>query len=128
VNHRLLRIALFVQGVYYGLTGLWGLLHFPSFRAVVGPKPDRFQFHATSVLVTVLGGMFVAAGTRPRPDPLFGLTAVASALALTGVELVHVPRIRKVFLLDMAAEVALAGLNVLGLLLQVGREEPPAAQ
>lgn len=122
MDARLLRAALRLQGAYYLLTGLWGLVHFPSFRAVVGPKPDRFQFQTTSLLVTVLGGMFLAASVRRRPDPLFGLTAAASALALAGVEVVHLPRIRKVFLLDTAAEAGLAALAGAGLAMAAPNE------
>lgn len=116
MDARLLRWTLGAQGAYYTATGLWGLLHERSFQAVVGPKPDRFQFQSTSVLVTVLGGAFLAAARRRRPDPLFGLTAAAAALALAGVEAAHLPRIRRVFLLDTIAELALAGLATAGLL------------
>ena len=128
MDTRLLRAALALQGAYYTVTGLWGLLHFPSFQAVVGPKPDRFQFQTTSLLITLLGGTFLAAALRRRPDPLFGLAAGAAALALAGVETAHLGRIRKVFLLDTAAEVGLAGLTGAGLLAaHRGRKDAGAA-
>jgi hypothetical protein len=43
---------LVVQGGYYFITGLWPLLHLPSFVAVTGPKDDYWLVKLVALLST----------------------------------------------------------------------------
>ena len=102
-----LRRLLQLQSVYYLITALWPVLHFPSFRWVVGPKPDRFQFFTTTWLIAVIGAALGLGARRDDPDPAIPALAVTGAAAFIGVELAFLKQIRKVFLLDMLAEAVL---------------------
>lgn len=44
-----------IQGWYYLVGGIWPLLHWKTFTAVAGPKPDRFQTEVTSGLFAAIG-------------------------------------------------------------------------
>ena len=100
------------QAVYYLVTGLWPIIHFRSFRWVVGPKPDRFQLYTTTLLIIVIGTV-LGMGARKRPlDVTVPTLGVLSAAAFIGVELRYIAKIRKVFLLDMLAEALIAAAIV----------------
>jgi hypothetical protein len=101
-----------IQAAYYAVTALWPVLHFPSFRWVVGPKPDRFQFFTTTWLIAVIAAALGVGARKAEPDAAVPTLAVTGAAAFIGVELAFIRQIRKVFLLDMAAE-ALLGAAVL---------------
>jgi hypothetical protein len=98
--------------VYYAVTALWPVLHFPSFQWVVGPKPDRFQFFTTTWLIAVIAAALGVGARKAEPDAAVPALAVTGAAAFIGVELAFIRQIRKVFLLDMLAE-ALLGAAVL---------------
>jgi len=56
------------QGAYFAATGVWPLVHMRSFEAITGPKADKRLVRTVGVLVTVIGGVLVAAGSEPtRP-------------------------------------------------------------
>lgn len=50
-------IIAMIQGLYYLLTSLWGLLHIESFMMVTGPKFDIWLVKMVSVLIIVLYAM-----------------------------------------------------------------------
>jgi hypothetical protein len=96
------------QGCYYLLGGLWPLVHFRSFQAVAGPKPDRFQTEVTSALFAAIG---VALLAHPRTEPLPRSTAVLSAASALGtmyVDLRHRRAIRGLFYAEAALEAVFA--------------------
>ena len=97
------------QGCYYLVGGFWPLLHFRSFEAVVGPKPDRFQTEVTSVLFVAIGAALLSA-TAEEGDvrPPARLLAVGSAAAVVGVEWRHFRRLPPVFWVEAALELAFA--------------------
>jgi hypothetical protein len=102
------RQVLAAQSVYYLVTGLWPVVHFPSFRFVVGPKPDRFQFFTTTWLIVVIGTALGFGARARRPDPAVATLGVVSAAAFVGVEAWYLRSIRKVFLVDLLAELIFA--------------------
>jgi hypothetical protein len=98
------------QGLYYLATGLWPLLHMPSFEAVTGPKTDKWLVRAVGVLVAAEGAALLVPARRGE-EPL-GLAAMAalSALGLAGIDAWYAltGRISPVYLADVAPELGLA--------------------
>jgi hypothetical protein len=95
------RRLLAAQAGYYLVTGVWPLVHFRSFTAVAGPKPDRFQTQVTGALFAAIGLALLAGDPRETGTRvLSGATAAASML----MELAYLPRIRKIFLAEACIE------------------------
>jgi hypothetical protein len=103
-------IVALVQGVFYAGTGLWALVDLDSFMAVTGPKTDRWLVKTVGILVTVIGGVLLLAWRRGVVPPEVVLLGVGSALSLATIDVVYVSNgtISPIYLLDAAAEVALA--------------------
>lgn len=104
--------------MYFAVTGVWPLLHMPSFVRVTGPKVDLWLVRMVAALALVIGLALLAAN-RETPHGSTALLGAGSAVAFMGVDLVYVSkgRIGKVYLLDAAAEAALLvgwGLWALG--------------
>jgi hypothetical protein len=99
-----------VQGGFYAVTGVWALVDLDSFMAVTGPKTDLWLVKTVGALVTVIGGVLLAAGWRRRVTRDVLLLGIGAALSLATIDLVYVSagRISKIYLLDAAAEVGLA--------------------
>jgi hypothetical protein len=91
-------------------TGVWPLLHRRSFETVTGPKVDWWLVQTVGVLVSVVGATLLAAGMRRRVAPELRALGIGCALGLAAIDVVHVSRgrIARVYLLDAAAEAALA--------------------
>ena len=117
------RWVLGVQAGMYILTGVWPLLHMPSFEAVTGPKTDDWLVHTVGLLLAVVGAVLLAASRRREIDRLFVGLAIGAALALAGIELVYVVNetISRIYLLDTAIELAFAALFGAGLTSAVAR-------
>jgi hypothetical protein len=98
------------QGLFYVATGVWPLLHRRSFEAVTGPKTDWWLVQTVGLLVSVTGGTLLLEARRPQVSAPVRALAVGCALGLAGIDVVHVTkrRISPVYLLDAAAELALA--------------------
>jgi hypothetical protein len=105
-----------MQGWFYGIGGLWPLVHFRSFEAVVGPKPDRLQTEVTAALFAAVGAALLAGTAEDRSSRPVRLLATAGGR--DGVRGLAAPaELRPLFL----AEAALEGLFVIGAL--SGRRE-----
>lgn len=94
------------QGAFNMLTGLWPLVHMPSFEAVFGPKTDRW-------LVRTVGGLLLANGVAQLCACKGGenveharRVGMGTAATLAAVDLVYVGNgtLSKMYLLDAAAE------------------------
>jgi hypothetical protein len=108
--------TLWVQGVYYLLTGVWPLVSIETFQRVSGRKTDHlvtgreadhWLVMTVGVLITAIAlTLLVAAWRRRRPAEV-AVLAVASAVALTAIDVVYVARevIPPIYLVDAAAEV-----------------------
>ena len=106
------------QGLYYFVTGVWPLVSIETFQMVTGWKTDHLVTGRESdhwlvmtvgVLIVAIAVTLLFAAWRRQESPEVALLAVASALALTGIDVVYVSRgtIAPIYLADAAAEVIL---------------------
>ena len=95
-----------VQGVYFALTGIWPLVHMPSFLAVTGDKTDKWLVRTVGAIVLVIGGVLIVAGARSAVDLEVVLLAAGGAIALGLVDVIYVSigRIPKIYLADAVVE------------------------
>ena len=98
------------QGAYFAATGVWPLVHMPSFEAVTGPKVDKWLVRTVGVLVAVVGGVLVAAGVRNKITGEVAALAIGSAVGLGIIDTVYATRgrISRIYLADAALEGAIA--------------------
>jgi hypothetical protein len=120
------------QGTWYVVTGVWPILSFRTFEAVVGPKPDRFQTQATGLVFVAVGLALQPWRNDPYPDTsgqdvaLSGtarLLAVATAGLTAAIELAYRRKVRPVFLADAALETVFAAAALAGTRLHVTAED-----
>jgi hypothetical protein len=95
------------QGVYFLLTGVWPLVHMPSFLWVTGDKTDLWLVETVSVLVIAMGVGLLTASYAPLPQAPVGWMAITAAAGLAIIEIVHVTRgtILPIYLADAVVEV-----------------------
>jgi hypothetical protein len=107
------RLLAFQSG-YYGVTGIWPILHLPSFEAITGPKIDDWLVHMVGLLAAVIGVVLGSATVRNRVrSPEVVLLAVTSAAAFAAIDLWYglSGRISPIYLGDAALQICLmAGL------------------
>lgn len=112
----LLIALLWVQGLYYLVTGVWPLVSIETFQMVTGRKTDhlvtgREADHwlvlTVGVLVTSIALALLTAAWLRRISSEVVIPAVTSALGLTAIDVIYVARqvILPVYLVDAAAEV-----------------------
>ena len=103
-----------IQSAYYGVTGIWPLLHLPSFELVTGPKIDDWLVHMVGLLAAAIGLVLSSATVRNRVrSPEVLLLAVTSAAAFAAIDLWYglTGRISPVYLADAGVQISLiAGL------------------
>lgn len=97
------------QGAYFFITGVWPLVHMPSFLAVTGSKTDLWLVQTVGVLIAVIGATLLLAGLARRVTWEVLTLAAGSALGLAGVDVVFVTGgvIPPIYLADAAAEALL---------------------
>src|SRR5687767_2403465 len=98
-----------VQAAYFFLTGVWPIVHVRSFMAVTGPKRDVWLVKTVGALITVIAVVIAMAAWRRAVSAEIVTLAIASAAALTAVDVWYVARrvIAKIYLVDAVAEVLL---------------------
>ena len=94
-------------GVYYIATGLWPILHLPSFVAVTGPKQDTWLVQVFGALIASLG---FSAILHRNAGPASAGVGLSTALVLAAGDVFFVARrrIRPTYLVDAVVEVVLA--------------------
>lgn len=99
------------QGVFDMVFGAWPIAHLPSFEVVTGPKVDGWLVKAVGSLLTVVGGVLLAAGAKRRVTPELRALAMGKGLALATIDFVYVSRKRipRVYLLDAALHLGFVG-------------------
>jgi hypothetical protein len=108
------RVLIGAQSAYSGLTGIWPILHLPSFEAVTGPKIDDWLVHMVGLLAAAIGTVLGVATVRGRvrsPDVV--LLAASSAVAFAAIDLRYglTGHISPIYLADAAVQICLlAGL------------------
>lgn len=98
------------QGLYFGATGLWPVIHLRSFEAITGPKPEGWLVKTVGGLLTAIGIGLAASSRRPTLAREWALLAVASAAALGAVDVWYGGvrrRISPIYLADAPIELAL---------------------
>lgn len=98
------------QAAYYGTTGVWPLVHMPSFEAVTGPKVDDWLVHMVGLLAAAVALPLGVAALQDRVrEPAVVVLAVASALAFAGIDLWYGlnGRISPIYLADAAVQLCL---------------------
>jgi len=103
------RAALRAQAAYYAATGIWPILAPNAFQLVTGPKADMWLVKTFGLLVGAVGISLGAASAREEVSTETRVLAYGSAAALAAADAWYVAsgRIRKTFLIDAAAQVAL---------------------
>jgi hypothetical protein len=106
---------LWVQGLYFFLTGVWPLISIRTFILVTGEKTDHLptgleEDHwlvmVAGALITAIGlGMLVAAWQR-RASAEIVAVAVGSSIGLACIDVIYVSRgvIAPIYLLDAAIQ------------------------
>jgi hypothetical protein len=98
-----------LQGCYFAATGVWPIVHMPSFEAVTGPKADKWLVRTVGVLIAVVGGVLVSAAARNRITPETAALAVGTAAGLGTIDTVYATRgrISRIYLADAVLEAGL---------------------
>jgi hypothetical protein len=136
-SSRWLTGLLWVQGLYYQVTGVWPLVSIETFQMVTGRKTDHlvtgreadhWLVMTVGVLITAIAITLLVAAWRRRTPPEVAVLAMASALGLTGIDVIYVARqvIAPIYLVDAAAEVVLI-VAWIGALAMAGRARTGAA-
>src|SRR5688572_19517911 len=111
------RIVLFVQSIYYMITGIWPLIHLPSFVAVTGPKEDYWLVKMVGLLAASIGiALFMGRNNILLQTTVLSLT---SALAFMSVDIYFSTTnvISNIYLVDAAVQLML--IVTLGLTLSL---------
>jgi hypothetical protein len=99
------------QGLYYLASGVWPIVHLPSFEAVTGPKREGWLVKTTGALIAAVGATLLTAGRRRQVTPEIELLGLVSAAALGAVGIWYGGarrRISRVYVIDGVTELALA--------------------
>ena len=105
------RLLAFQSG-YYGVTGIWPILHLSSFEAITGPKTDDWLVHMIGLLAVAIGVVLGVATARNRVrSPEVVLLAATSAAAFAAIDLWYGSsgRISPVYLADAGLQICLIG-------------------
>ena len=104
--------AALTQGVFYLATGLWPIVHLPSFERVTGRKKEKWLVKTMGGLIAAVGGALAVGALEKRRSHALSVLGVGSAFALAAADIVYVARgqISRVYLADAAAETALLTL------------------
>jgi hypothetical protein len=88
LRDRPLRLVCGVQAFHYLITGIWPLLHMPSYLEVTGPKTDLWLVRCVGALTAVIGSVLLRTwwlhGMRRGHAVLLGM---GSAVAFCAVDL-----------------------------------------
>ncbi|MFC4060124.1 hypothetical protein ACFOWE_17605 [Planomonospora corallina] len=101
------RLALW-HGAFNVLSGVWPLVHLPSFEKVSGPKEDDWLVRTVGGLLAGIGWSQLRGAATAEGRVHARRVGVATAATLAVIDVVYVARrrIRPVYLLDAAVEAA----------------------
>lgn len=102
------RDPLRAHSIYYVVTGIWPIVHLRSFMFLTGRKTDTWLVQTFGALITALGvAILPRARVGRRAQENVAIGAALSLAASDGIFVLR-RRIRPVYLLDAAVELALA--------------------
>lgn len=98
-----------IQALYFGVTGVWPLLHMRSFLAVTGPKTDLWLVRVVGGLITVVAFVLADSAWRSDHNRATALVGLGAAVVLLAADVLGVGSgaISPVYLWDAAAEATL---------------------
>ncbi|WP_018479170.1 hypothetical protein [Pontibacter roseus] len=98
-----------LQGAYWAITGVWPLLHMPSFLWVTSPKEDLWLVRTVGILIAVIGLVLLFAGVYKRVTPEVKWLGIGGATGMAFIDFYYSLNdvIRNVYLLDGVAEILL---------------------
>jgi len=104
------------QGIYFMVTGIWPVLHMPSFEAVTGPKLDDWLVKMVGLLAFVIGATIFSAAKRDSITRDLLFLAVGSALAFMAIDVWYAltGRISLIYLADAIVEMGIVATLVFG--------------
>ena len=108
------RFVLRIQGWLYVVTGLWPVVHLPSFERVTGEKYDDFLVHTVGLLLFVIGAVLLRALHGARLTAELALVAAGTAASLASIDVVFFlhGRLPPIYLLDAAAELVFLAAGI----------------
>ena len=112
-----MRFVLSAQGLYYGLTGSWPLVHMASFERITGPKHDDWLVQTVGALTIAIAATLLVGAARPRPARETIVLAGTSALAFGLVDVVFFAKgiLSPLYLADAALQAILVAALAAGL-------------
>ena len=75
------------QAIYYGITGLWPVLHITSFIFVTGPKTDIWLVKMVGLLTIAIA--ITLFSSYKRPGSTIRTLSIASALAYASIDVIY---------------------------------------
>lgn len=112
------KTIILAQGIYYLLTALWAIIHIKSFEKVTGPKNDHWLVYTVAAMIVCSSLVFLSASVGPfQISKEVLILSFSNAIALAFIDIVFSLKnvIRKVYLIDAAAEISLVIVLVLSL-------------
>lgn len=108
-----------LQGIYWAVTGIWPLLHMPSFLWVTGPKTDLWLVRTVGILIAVIGLVLLLAGFKRRVTPEVKWLGIGGAAGMAFIDFYYSLNdvILNIYMLDGIAE-----LIIILLWVWVGRQ------
>lgn len=112
------KTIILAQGIYYLITALWAIIHIKSFEKVTGPKTDHWLVYTVAGMIVCSSLVFLSASIGPFPvSKEVLILAFSNAFVLAFIDIAFSLKniIRKIYLLDAAAEISLIIVLVLSL-------------
>jgi hypothetical protein len=102
-----MRTLIFLQGIYYLITGMWPLVSLSTFEAVTGPKTDDWLVQTVGVLAAVIGATLLVGSRRNLPNREIVTLSVLSALGFCAIDTVFVLLgvISRIYLVDAVVQI-----------------------
>lgn len=97
---------IYIQAVYFFITGIWPILHIKSFMKVTGPKTDTWLVKTAGTLICCIAlTLFSALYSGALPLPVIVLSSSASfSLMFIDIYYSLTGRISLIYLVDALAE------------------------
>jgi len=89
------------QGIYYTSSGIWPVVHLPSFMAVTGPKTDIWLVQMVGLLSAAIG---ISLWIYNRKKPFLLAVTVATSYAFIDVVYTLKNVISPVYLIDAGVQ------------------------
>lgn len=123
MRQKILKFALYFQGLYWGLSGLWAIVALDHFSRVTGLHPEplnvtsRFEMISIATLALALALFFIWGARNKALLKPAALLAAGTAIAVIIPEAIYLPQMEGIFLfwLDFLEEIVIT-VVILGVL------------